>query len=533
LVTRELGPPESAEDPLMKGDDVAMLESLLWHLGLSPQNHGAPNDAGVRPPNSGSEGARIHSARSSGGNINTLTCDGHPTKASRDIFYTGYVDCPASRVSMELMVRRFQARNNSVVDRGTPGFVSRRLIRDQSGRTGEETLAWLNRDWTNYTSVFPEFGGNQHILPSEEEDQANFSQWAHDALDIWDEGLAGHLDIVPANIYTEAEHNAILQIAGINAPTEAQNRESLLAHWIEEEAKAHWGKLATGYQPTAYRMFEGGADEHASLSFSQLLYGMRYSQWPCAAHYEAGLNLYHPADQMKTFIIHTASTGVDPAIDADTGIDPQSCPGGFYVALNIDNSIYRQTFNMDNANLYAIAGANVDDLVGYRHGAGVITRVVENADAEHEVTEEDDYEMLTKAIMIYNGLRGILDDHSYAKLLKYMGYDPFSKENTAEICHTCKYVIRIKQSFMPGHLRTYIWEGGTVPLQIPDPDYRGEGEAPMINNQDPNAGQEWCFAYGEEEWLNPGNNPLTGTILDFNGYRDLAIADTDRRVDCE
>lgn len=49
LVRREL---KSNEDEPMQGSDVAMLEELLWQLGISPQL-GKP----------GSEGARIGSVR--------------------------------------------------------------------------------------------------------------------------------------------------------------------------------------------------------------------------------------------------------------------------------------------------------------------------------------------------------------------------------------------------------------------------------------------------------------------------------------
>jgi hypothetical protein len=65
---------------------------------------------------------------------------------------------------------------------------------------------------------------------------------------------------------------------------------------------------------------------------------------------------------------------------------------------------------------------------------------------------------------------------------------------------------------MPNHLRTYIWEGE---------DAVEDGEA------------DWCFAYGEEEWVNPDSHPLTGLPLDFEGYRARALLDTERRSDCE
>jgi hypothetical protein len=103
--------------------------------------------------------------------------------------------------------------------------------------------------------------------------------------------------------------------------------------------------------------------------------------------------------------------------------------------------------------------------------------------------------------MLYNGLGETLNNVSYAKLLKYMSYVHNSTRNAGGVCHTCKYVIEIKERFIPHNLRTYIWEGDPIPLQIPDANFEGDGDPPMIDNPDPNAGQTWCFEYGEEEWI--------------------------------
>ncbi|MEJ2046269.1 MAG: hypothetical protein P8X74_21415 [Reinekea sp.] len=99
--------------------------------------------------------------------------------------------------------------------------------------------------------------------------------------------MADHLNRVPAGVYTEGDegrHDAILTIAGMTS-SETTNRAALLRNWIREEADYHWGR---GDPITPYRMYEGGADEYGSLSFSQLLYRKRYSNWACAAHADAG-----------------------------------------------------------------------------------------------------------------------------------------------------------------------------------------------------------------------------------------------------
>ena len=74
--------------------------------------------------------------------------------------------------------------------------------------------------------------------------------------------------------------------------------------------------------------------------------------------------------------------------------------------------------------------------------------------------------------------------------------------------------------------RSYIWLGGTFPADLTD-----------ANGQpDPKAGTQWCFAYGEEEWL------AGGTIMGddgkirakvFSDYRDIAEFDEDQQVACQ
>ena len=256
-------------------------------------------------------------------------------------------------------------------------------------------------------------------------------------------------------------------------------------------------------------MNEGGADENGSLSFSQLLYHYRYGKNPCTAHAEAGLNLYHPGDNLKTLVVHTASD------NSYTTGSSQNCEGGLHKAFIRD--VLKTTYSL------VAAGETVAELRGYIHPGQETPTTLQLTD------REDDYEGLAKAIGIYNGNgsneRPIFTNRSWAGRLRYMQYDLGSTQNTATVCHSCKYSLKVrnKAGTFENHLRQYIWQGGTYPADLTD----------AAGNPDPRAGQAWCFGYGESEWINPELHPITGSVLTWQGYRDLAVTNISRRISCE
>lgn len=214
------------------------------------------------------------------------------------------------------------------------------------------------------------------------------------------------------------------------------------------------------YQRTDYRMAEG-ADEHGSLSFSQLVYPNRFGEnSACASHHAINLNLYDPQDQVKSFVVHTASEKTTA----------HNCPGGMNKAF-VANELGR-SYELAQA----ADGNDIHDLVAIRGKNNL-------------GTDEDNYEKLAKAIFYYNSPHEWISGttrHSWPYLLKYKFYDANSAKNNTDtnVCHSCKYSIKVRRNFFgEAHLRTYIWKGGTY--QAPDPK----------------AGQEWCFAYGEKEWV--------------------------------
>lgn len=432
----------------MQGSDVAMLEEMLWQFGVSPQAN-----------NPGSEGARINSLRYRTGTTKTTPCvSGQDQK--RDVYLTFMYPCgpDGKGVSTELMVKRFNARR-----RETGTIVTATEAMSASGTVDEEVLGWLGEDWNQY--YFGAYKDLQTVNGIFDQNGPGMDAWFNEAVGIWQNGVGTK---VPATLNDDM-YNLVLTEAGLTNNSRA--KKDLLVAWMKEETQYHWGDNPKHYQKTKYRMTEGGADENGSLSFSQLLYHYRYGPNPCAAHKEAGKNLYHPGDNLKSFVIHSAANNT-----SDVGT--KACQGGMYRAF-VSKSL-RVQYN-SGASLQPVS-----ELKGYINNADgtVVTKAL--------TEKEDDYEALAKAIGIYNGNTNIFTSKSWPWVLRYLQYVPDSKENTGLICHSCRYSIdaRNKPNVLENNLRRYVWYGGKYPLTLPD------GTTPH-----PNAGQDWCFAYGEKEWV--------------------------------
>ena len=448
VTTRELKPVSGDE---MEGSDVVMLEEVLWQLGISPQK-GSP----------GSEGARINSNRGAPSNQHTQTCDGNSAD-KRNVFYTGWASCAGSQVSLEAMVRRFQARHNATSASRGGNKVKQALLNGASAQIDNATLSDLKQDWTSYAKAYQEFASSS-VIPS---DDPRMATWVDEAVAIWSNGNGTR---VPANTYTNDTHDDIVTLSGLT-PNNLNNRNAFLRNWITKESTHHWGSNRRNYQSTPYRMAEGGADEHGSLSFSQLLYGHRYGLTPCAVHDAAKLNLYHPGDNVKTFVLHTASDNV-------AGAGQTKCKGLIYrgfVDQNLDKTFVSDTGTINNKN------GNVNDLVGYRHNNGGVTVIP---------ASEDNYDVLSKAVMGYNSGETYADNYSWSKFIKYKEYQANSNRNTGKICHSCRYSIEVRETIFKDNLRTFIWAGERQPATLTDGSVNPQAGEPV-----------WCFAFGEKEWV--------------------------------
>lgn len=247
----------------------------------------------------------------------------------------------------------------------------------------------------------------------------------------------------------------------------AKTRVDLLIAWKAREADSHWGSRA-GHPPTDFRMTEGGADELGSMSYNQVQFHFRYSRKPYNVHKNANLNYFDPEDNLKGFIVHTAGKPTATG----SGL---SMSGSFYQAFSANSM----------AKGYGTSGP-----VGYKNcdDAGVCGAMKKLG------IKEDNYELLAKAIAAYNLNPG---GSAWPNILK---------DKPKGSCASCGYTIDVRNSKSKLGLpyRQYIWKGGKNPADMPILDANGspELEADGVTQKvHPDAGKDWCFAYGESEWM--------------------------------
>jgi|SRR5690554_394696 len=147
--------------------------------------------------------------------------------------------------------------------------------------------------------------------------------------------------------------------------------------------------------------------------------------------------------------------------------------------------------------------------------------VVETPKPDVNFFEDDSYELLAKGIGGYNqGAATFSGNQSWIDTLIA------TSKNSNTVATAIEYALDILHSADKGialPYRQYIWKGGIYAADLKDAQ----------GNPDPKAGQDWCFGYGEEEWLNPAKHPVTGKAMVWKDYKDVANSNLDKRVDCE
>ena len=117
--------------------------------------------------------------------------------------------------------------------------------------------------------------------------------------------------------------------------------------------------------------------------------------------------------------------------------------------------------------------------------------------------------------------------YSWPRMLKYLKYKSDSKENDKgkSICHSCKYSILVRgdQKVFGENLRTYVWAGGT---------YAADLKLEDNITPDPKAGTDWCFAYGEKEWVSGKKWENIQKLGDKYNIGVKDIGTTDPRIAC-
>lgn len=390
----------------------------------------------------------------------TKFCDGSRAD-KRDIYIGGWDNCPRLNVSLEGMVRRFQGRNVSAhagkeVNAGASA----------DGIVNNVTLVWLQRVWSQYVSMtsHSDYKSRTQILASEVTDE-----WLDQALSVWDDGFElPDGTILAEKTYTDDEHKKVLVAAGLSES--AKNRRDFLRKWKMQEAPSHWGQ---GKPATQYRMTEGGGDEFGSMSFNQILFKFRYSDAPCTGHQKSKLNYYNPMENIKAFALHTATKGTN-------------CPG---------------TFNAAYVNK-TLGKNNPADVIQYRHGGG---------EWKPMPVADDAYDILSKALAGYNAGTGFGSSVSWSEWIKRTRRqkDGDGYQNRLDgACFSCLYTLQVKNEKYGLPYRTYKWKGGKNPEDMPilDADGNPELESDDVTQKvHPDAGKDWCFAYGESEWMSGEN----------------------------
>lgn len=146
--------------------------------------------------------------------------------------------------------------------------------------------------------------------------------------------------------------------------------------------------------------------------------------------------------------------------------------------------------------------------------------VVETPKPDVNFFEDDSYELLAKGIGGYNqGAATFSGNQSWIDTLIA------TSKNSNTVATAIEYALDILHSADKGialPYRQYIWKGGTYDANLTD----AEG------NPDPKAGQDWCFGYGEEEWLAGKTfNSVRQNASDFD--KDGNLQTPKGRVSCE
>jgi hypothetical protein len=531
LKTRELYPvtaskpniydSENPQAPI-QGADVAMLESVLWQLGLSPQ-YQLLKTAG----NSGSGGARISSHRGfTKANVdkgNVKKCGSTEDANDRSVYYVGWKGlCENNQVSLEGMVRRFQGRtfeSTNLAGHTTTGKVH--------GKVDNATLKELKKIYEHYLIATYSYLDNGCFTASDIPEGAVDSWWK-ELTKLLDEG--GNIPYVDAGAsyrlektYTDTIHTNMI----VNFPAQAKGitREGIIRSWnFKENSGEFWG---TGnYQRTPYRIFEGSADEEGSFGFNHITWRRMYGDAPDCDSLRGYLgdtdnvNLFDPHNSLLAFI-----TAASADCGSSRGLHWAYQNGGY--ATDIPKA--------DRPKAYCYL--DKDDATHCNR-----TVLKKASWKSYTAIKTADQELLGKAILAYNrGTAGLSARHYFANTIMLKS-DP----NIKATGQSFDYWMQIKKitqtrAGIAGYIPyvTYLWEGG---LGF---DANGSGGAlenilndPMTLDVDETYNENlipWCFLYGEKDWISPYTISEPGRpdrLASFEDYKADAAGVSDLMKGC-
>jgi len=352
-----------------------------------------------------------------------------------------------------------------------------------------QTLGWIKDDYEAYMTAYNDFPRDNVIGTT----HSSIEDWLDAVVTIWQNGLGDDVDAA----YKLTTHNDLLKSVGYTV-TDGQEhltmgRKALLKAWKFQESPYHWGSNTakangSAYQATPYRMAEGGADEFGSLSFSQVLYKYRYSDKPCTVfnNNNTNLNFYNPVDNLKAFAVYTS-------MNATSVVGEENCDNGPFKKAFIDKS-FDKSYE-----------SSLSDLIGYKQNGATLKLYTS------ETKKDDTYEILSKAIGVYNGASTKFGEHSWPYLIKTnhlppIEDDPTTKDinetitNAGNICFSCGYTLKIKNQRFGLPYREYIWAGKRG-VDLDGDGIVGDNPATTEDESPELSAPVWCFAYGEKEWV--------------------------------
>ncbi len=298
---RELQPQET---DTMVGSDVAMLEQMLWQLGISPSKE------------KGINGIRLEADKQS----------------------TYLAGIP----SIEKMVKRFKGRSfATIVDDVNLGGNS------QTGHVTTEVLAQLQKVWSDYLDSTQRFNKTQlGFADLNSYKDLNGTTW----WDLMVAALDGTVNFenkpTPTSVtatYSDAHHKRMLVSLGL--PETVNKRDDVMKAWVAQESSGvYWG----GGKPqnTPYRMTEGGAEERGSFGYNQVQFTFTgYGSNKCSTLED--VNLYHPKNNLLGMVAYASK-------------NTPNCGRSFYNAFNtvLSENFDKSFDNTNNLNATLVGYGN-------------------------------------------------------------------------------------------------------------------------------------------------------------------------------
>ena len=473
ILRRTLVPPASSSDDPMEGQDVRMLEGVLWHIGMSPDD------------NPGISGVRLD-------------------KSKRDV-YKSDSDLP----SIGRMVGRFKYLSYSSI-------TSHTAEKGMDDYNDERVLEELGRHWRHYLETYDTWD-HRSSLGLSDLSADDFKA----VIDVFD----GNVDYTAVDgkyqatidaTYTD-KHNTNVQ----TATGTHYSRLDILKGLSLYESK--------GVQMSGWRTELSGAGETGARGLDQIVNRYTYGGLaldgdsekkggcPGVSAYKADgttsqINHYDPRQNLMAMAVFLATPG---------------CGASFHDAFA--SGAYAGDYSpRPGATLAQIENVDID-------ATGKITSVNVKKTGINNAHSDDDYELLAKGLggyyqghAIFNSgpgnswvdlLIGQFAPNSTAYLALKKKVDDertnkqkVDKRDALNVARTpgMQYAIDVLHGARGDGVdmgyREYVWQVGT-------------------------GTSAYCFQYGEKEWMKPDKN-VNGTFMTWNDYKKLAKVDSSARAGC-